>query len=137
LCLRRFEIGALDGIVELQQDRAILNLLIGEKADLLDDAGGFNGQVDARTALPCRSPRCPASIDRFDDGRRHGRRRRLHRGEILLDRVVAEQVEADDAAAHQHKQNKGDDKALDHEQSLGRRNGRTSGDISIANPDFK
>ena len=42
-------------------------------------------------------------------------RRRLHAGEELGDRLVAEKVEADDAADDDHEQNEGDDEALDQE----------------------
>ncbi len=37
-----------------------------------------------------------------------------HAGEILLDGAIAEQVEPDQAAAHNHQENEGNEEALDH-----------------------
>src|SRR5690606_23361524 len=44
--LRR-EVGLLLGVVELYQKRALLDALVRLEGDVLDHAGGFNGQVDA------------------------------------------------------------------------------------------
>ena len=110
--------------------------------DLLDDAGCLDGQVDTAHGID--------GADRLDAGRpvrrlhhdgRHGRGRRLHGGEKLLDRLFAKKVETDDSPARHNKQqqNSGDDKEALHGQSLEPATGKTSvsGHISTMGPDFK
>src|SRR5690606_28709508 len=88
---------------------------------LLDDAGRLDGEIHAAHGAH-RADRLDARGPgyRLDGGGRHRCRRDRHGGEILLDRLVAEQVEADDAADHENEQDEGDDEALEHGWFLGR-----------------
>jgi hypothetical protein len=114
LRLAGLEVRLLHGIVQPYQFLSPLDLFVGLEQDLLDDAGGLDGQVDAAggrdgsDGLDVRGP-----CDRLDPGGRHRQRVDRHVGEEILDCLVAEKIEADDAAADNHEQDECDDEALD------------------------
>ena len=94
------EVRPLDRVVELHQDLALANLLVGLELDLAYDAGDLEGELDAVGGLG-RADGADARRPglRLDLGGRDRLRRRLHGGEEMRDHLVAEEVEPDQAAA--------------------------------------
>ena len=107
------------GVVELHEKHALLDLLVRFEGDLLDDARRLHRQIDAaRRAdgadrLDVGGPRHRFDLDGGDGERLH-----RHVGKEIRDRLVAEHVEADDAAHDQHEKHQGDDEALDQGSGL-------------------
>lgn len=102
------QVGPLHCIVKLDQHGAGLDLLVGAEADFGDNAGTLDGQVHAlRGADGAKRLDIGRPADGLHRLRRHGNRGDRHVGEELLDGVVAENVESDDTAANQDKENEG------------------------------
>jgi hypothetical protein len=114
-CLRRDEIRALHGVVDLHEQLAYHDIVVGLEIDRLDDPGGLRGDVDA-LRRPQRADRVNLGFpgDRLDLGGGNRDRRHLLAGEEIGDHLRAEQVEADEASADDHDEEEGDYKTLDH-----------------------
>ena len=112
---RRLEVGPLDPVVDLDQLLPLLDPVVGLEQDLAHDARRLDAEVDAlrrvggADRLELGLPRLGLRLDHRD---RH--RRRLHGGEVALDRLVTKHVEADDAADHDDEQHHSHDKTPDH-----------------------
>ena len=98
--LHVLDVGALDRVVELHQDLALANLLVGLELDLAHDARDLEGELHAVGGLG-RADGADARRPglRLDLGSRDRLRRRLHGREELRDHLVAEKVEPDQAGA--------------------------------------
>jgi hypothetical protein len=115
LRLFSLEIGALDRVVELDEELAGIDLLVGFERDVADDAAYLDGEIDSG-ARADRADRLDFRLPRHRLGHRRGdgEFRLRHIGEILLDRVGSEEVEADNAADNNDDEYQGDDEAFDH-----------------------
>src|SRR5690606_27421780 len=106
LRLRGGKVRALDRIVELDENIAALDLLVGAEVDLRDDTGRLNRQVDAAAGADgtdCLDNRAP--LPRFGLDSRDSHDRDWHVGKEVLDRLIAESVESDEAADYGCKEN--------------------------------
>ncbi|SUW24468.1 Uncharacterised protein [Brucella abortus] len=119
LSLRGGKVRPLDTVFHLQENIALLHVLIGLEVDLLHDTVKLHGQIDAieraggADGFHARLPH--TGLNGYGGNRL---RWLLHIGKKILDHLRAEQIEPDQPSDDDHQEYYCQDQALDHSDEL-------------------